>query len=166
MSDGLKVPVVVQDHPASSAVKLPVEFLAEVLELLPRGSAVKLEDPPTPPKIAHLRDLSSTTPVFGGLGGIALRGELAAGASGVMTGFGFPERLVQIATADWQGEVERAQHVFAAALPLIVFESQPGFGAGLRKEILYRRGAIAHATVRQPAPSLDAATLAELESLL
>jgi 4-hydroxy-tetrahydrodipicolinate synthase len=166
VGDGLGAPVVVQDHPASSGVKLPVEFVAELVSLLPPGSAVKLEDPPTAPKIARLRQLAGTVPIFGGLGGVSLLQELAAGSAGTMTGFGMPQALVEIVREYGNGNVETALRVFEEALPLMVFESQPGIQVGLRKEILRRRGAIQHATVRQPAPPLSETTLAALEGML
>jgi 4-hydroxy-tetrahydrodipicolinate synthase len=166
VGDDLGAPVVVQDHPASSAVKMPAEFIAALVEFLPPGSAIKLEDPPTPPKIARLRALAGSVPIFGGLGGVSLFQELAAGADGVMTGFGFPETLARIVREHQAGNADEARRIFDTALPLMVFESQPGIAAALRKEILSRRGAIRHATVRQPAPPLDQTTLAELDELL
>lgn len=162
----LGAPVVVQDHPASSAVKMPAEFIAGLVATLPPGSAVKLEDPPTPPKIARLRALAGTVPIFGGLGGVSLLQDLYAGTDGVMTGFGFPETLVHIVRAHQTGDAEAARQIFDDALPLMVFESQPGIATGLRKEILRRRGAIRHATVRHPAPPLDQTTLTELDEVL
>jgi dihydrodipicolinate synthase/N-acetylneuraminate lyase len=42
----------------------------------------------------------------------------------------------------------------------------PGTSVGIRKEILRRRGWIASARVRPPAPVLDAETLDELTDLL
>lgn len=161
----VSIPVVVQDHPASSGVKLPVEFLAALAAELPPGSVVKLEDPPTAPKIARLR-ASAPVEVFGGLGGVALLQELDAGAAGAMTGFALPQVLVEIVDAHRNGDRERARRAFEAALPLLVFEAQPGVGVGLRKEILRRRGAIAHATVREPTAALDPSTLAALDELL
>ncbi len=166
IGDALGAPVVVQDHPASSAVKLPAEFIAALIEVLPPGSAVKLEDPPTPPKIARLRALAGAIPIFGGLGGVALLQEFQAGADGVMTGFGFPETLAHVVRAHRAGNAAEARQIFDTALPLMLFESQPGIAAGLRKEILRRRGAIRHATVRQPAPPLDQTMLTELDVLL
>ena len=166
VADGLPVPVVLQDHPASSGVKLPVEFLAGLAELLPPGSVVKLEDPPTPPKIAALRSAAPALAILGGLGGVALLHELDAGAAGTMTGFAVPETLVAIVRAHRAGDCETARRAFERALPLIVFEAQPGAGVALRKEILRRRGAIAHAVVRQPAPLPDPVTLAALDALL
>jgi 4-hydroxy-tetrahydrodipicolinate synthase len=166
IAEGLPLPVVIQDHPASSGVKLTADFIASLLDVVPAGSAVKLEDPPTPPKIARLKELAPRVPIFGGLGGVALASELDAGASGTMTGFAFPETLLAIVRAHRAGEVDTARRLFVEALPMMLFESQPGIAAGLRKEILRRRGAIRHATVRQPAPTLDATTLAELERVM
>ncbi len=165
VGDGLSVPIVIQDHPASSDVRMPVEFIASLLSLLPPGSAVKLEEPPTPPKISRLRKLASDVPIFGGLGGLTLFQELEAGADGTMTGFGLPETLVAIVCEHRAGNAATARRLFDEALPLMLFESQPGIATGLRKEILRRRGAIRHATVRQPAPSLDATTVAVVDLL-
>jgi len=159
--DAVSVALVVQDYPVASGVRMPVEFLASLGEVV-----VKLEDPPTPPKIAALRAAAPAATILGGLGGVSLLQELAAGSDGTMTGFAFPEALVEIVEAHRAGEAARARAAWEGALPLMVFEAQPGAGVALRKEILRRRGAIAHATVRSPAPALAAQTLAELDALL
>lgn len=162
----VSIPVVVQDHPASSGVKMSVDFIADLADLLPPRSIVKLEDPPTAPKIAALRRASDRFQIFGGLGGVALLAELDAGADGAMTGFALPEVLVRIVAAHRAGDRATARRAFEAALPLLVFEAQPGAGVGLRKEILRRRGAIAHAVVRQPAAAPDPVLVAMLDELL
>lgn len=166
IADGLPIPFVVQDHPTSSGVKLPVEFIAGLALDLPPGAVVKLEDPPTAPKIAALLAMTDAYTVLGGLGGVALMQELEAGSIGTMTGFALPDILVGIVSAYRAGDVEAAYRLFDDALPLIVFEAQPGAGVGLRKELLRQRGAIAHATVRQPAPSPSPTALAALATLL
>jgi 4-hydroxy-tetrahydrodipicolinate synthase len=162
----LPIPFIVQDHPTSSGVRMPVEFIAGLFEHMPPSSIVKLEDPPTAPKMKRLLELAPGFQLFGGLGGVSLLHELDAGSSGAMTGFALPEILVGIVTAHQSGERERARDLFNAALPLMVFEAQPGAGVALRKELLKRRGAMAHATVRQPAPKPDPFALELLDDLL
>jgi len=159
--EGAALPLVVQDYPANSGVRLGVDLLASLGHVV-----VKLEDPPSPPKIAALRAAAPALSILGGLGGIALLEELEAGADGTMTGFAFPEMLVEIVHAHRAGDATRARRAFEHALPLIAFEAQPGVGVALRKEVLRRRGAIADATVRSPARALDATTLAGLDRLL
>jgi 4-hydroxy-tetrahydrodipicolinate synthase len=159
--DAVGCTLVVQDYPVASGVRMPVDFLASLGEVV-----VKLEDPPTPPKIAALREAAPTIGILGGLGGVAVLQELEAGSDGTMTGFAFPESLVEIVTAHRAGDAGRARAAWERALPLLVFEAQPGAGVALRKEILRRRGAIEHATVRSPAAAPPAQTLAELDALL
>ena len=166
IADGLSIPIVIQDLPSVSGVKIPVEWLAALAEDLPPGSVVKLEDPPTPAKTAKLRAAAPSLAVLGGLGGVALLQELDAGSAGTMTGFAFPELLVEIVDAHRSGDTARARRVYEQALPLLVFEAQEGIGLGVRKEILRRRGAIECAKVRSPAPSLDPLTLSALDALL
>jgi 4-hydroxy-tetrahydrodipicolinate synthase len=166
VADEVSIPLVVQDYPAAGGVHLPVEFLADLADVLPPGSAIKLEDPPAPAKIDRLHKAAPALGVFGGLGGTSLLQELEAGSDGTMTGFALPTILVEIVEAHTAGEAEHARRSFEAALPLLVFEAQPVVGLGVRKEILRRRGAISDATVRQVAPSLDVRTFEALDSLL
>ena len=166
IADGLAIPVIVQDHPASNGVRMPVEFIASLAEFLPPGSVVKLEEPPTAPKMARLRELAPGYELFGGLGGVSLLYELDAGAAGTMTGFALPVVLAGIVSAHQAGDHDLAQQRFESALPLLDFEAQPGVGVSLRKELLRQQGAIAHATVRQPAPAADPFLLRTLNQLL
>lgn len=166
IGDGLGIPVIVQDLPEVSGVRLPVDFLLQLFEDLPAGSLVKLEDPPSPVKTAQLRTATPGVAIFGGLGGVALLGELDAGSNGTMTGFALPRFLVDIVEANRAGDPAAARRAYEAALPLLVFEAQAVVGLGVRKEILRRMGAIAHATLRSPAPVLDELTLGMLDTLL
>jgi 4-hydroxy-tetrahydrodipicolinate synthase len=162
----LPIPFVIQDHPTSSGVKMSVDFMASLFEHMPPNSVVKLEDPPTAPKMRKLLELAPHYQVLGGLGGVSLLHELDAGSHGTMTGFALPELLVSIVKAHRAGNRDKAQAIFNDALPLMVFEAQPGAGVALRKEILKRQCALAHATVRQPAPKPDAFMLELLDDLL
>ncbi|MFN8592807.1 MAG: dihydrodipicolinate synthase family protein [Thermomicrobiales bacterium] len=166
IGDGLAAPVVVQDHPPSSGVKMPIAFIAELAEVLPPGSSAKLEDPPTSLRMAELRSLTDALSIYGGSGGVYLLPELDAGADGAMTGFALLPALVQIVRDFRGGNREAARATYERLLPLMLLESQPGLATGIRKEILRRNGALAHPTVRQPAPPLTPTTLAELDKLL
>jgi 4-hydroxy-tetrahydrodipicolinate synthase len=92
--------------------------------------------------------------------------ELMAGASGAMTGFAFPEILVEIVRLFRSGKVDEAAEVFYRAVPLMRFEFQEGIGMAIRKEVLHRRGALASPATRPPAAQLDATTRAALDRVL
>jgi len=163
---GLELEVVLQDHPASSGVPLPVELVARIVAAAPQVRSIKLEDPPTPPKVARIRDEVPELKVFGGLGGVFFLEELARGAHGTMTGFAFPELLLEVWRAHASGDTDAAAETFFRVLPLIRFEFQEAIGLGIRKELYVLRGLIADAHVREPAPPLDEGTFRELRALL
>ena len=165
------LPIVLRDEPVTTQVNMPAPFIAQLCAEIPLVEAVKLEEPPTLPKITRLRALFGTrVAIFGGLGGVYFFEELSRGADGAMTGFPFPEALRTIREHFVAGRRDEARALFYRWLPLIRYESQPGAtpgtAVGIRKEILRRRGWIATALVRPPAPVLDAATHAELSELL
>jgi 4-hydroxy-tetrahydrodipicolinate synthase len=164
-------PIVVQDEPVTTQVTMPPAFIARLAAEVPGVEAVKLEEAPTLPKITRLGELfPRPVPIFGGLGGVYFFEELARGASGAMTGFPYPEALREIRERFVAGQRADARALFYRWLPLIRYESQPGSVPGtsiaIRKEILRRRGWIASAAVRPPAPVLDAGTHAELTEIL
>ncbi len=160
------VPIVVQDYPAGSGVPMSVDFIAALANEAPGCAHLKLEDEPSPPKVARVRAAAPSVRILGGLGGIMLLEELAAGADGTMTGFGFPEILVDVVRRFRSGDRDGARDAFYRALPLIRFENQPGINLSLRKHLYRRRGAIASERVRAPAPALDRGTLESLDSIL
>ncbi len=145
--------IVVQDYPVVSGVRISAGALLDVLERCGFVVAVKAEAPPTALAISRLTG-RTTVPVFGGLGGVGLLDELAAGAAGAMTGFSHPEGLQQALSGFDQGGYALARDAFAGWLPLANFEAQPGVGLALRKEILHRRGIFSSGEVRPPAASL------------
>jgi 4-hydroxy-tetrahydrodipicolinate synthase len=83
-----------------------------------------------------------------------------------MTGFGYPEILVDIVRRYRSGDHDGATLAFHRACPLIRFENQAGLNLPIRKLIYQRRGAIAHARVRAPGALLDAATVSDLDDVL
>ena len=165
------LPIVLQDEPVTTQVTMPAPFIASLIDELPAIEAVKLEEAPTLPKITRLRALGTRrVAIFGGLGGCYFFEELSRGADGAMTGFPYPEALRAIRDAFIAGRRDAARALFYRWLPLIRYESQPGSTPGtsiaIRKEILRRRGWIASACARPPAPVLDGGTLDELTELL
>jgi 4-hydroxy-tetrahydrodipicolinate synthase len=162
---GCPVPVIVQDEPAATGVSLPVSALIAALDAS-GSSVVKLEDPPTPPKISRLLAQRSELTVFGGLGGVSAYSEMRRGAAGTMTGFAYPEILRALRLAFEAGDPASAAAINDRFLPYLVFEGQQRVGLGIRKEVLRRRGVLASARTRALNPYPDAATLSELDDVL
>ena len=162
----IDLPVVVQDHPASSGVHMSVDVLVAIAAGAPSCRVVKLEDEPSPPKIGRLLAVDPDLRLLGGLGAIMLLEELRRGAVGTMTGFGFPELLVEIVDRFRAGDEAGARETFHRIMPLIRFENQPGLNLAIRKHIYRRRGAIASERLRAPGPVLDAGTIADLDAIL
>lgn len=143
--------IVLQDYPVVSGIKISVKHILETVKQCPFIVAIKSESPPTSQAIAELA-LETDIPIFGGLGGVGLLDELAAGAAGAMTGFSFPEGLLETLNA-WNEEGrEKAREVFSKWLPLANFEAQPGIALAIRKELFKARGIFSESIVRPPAP--------------
>ncbi len=145
--------IVVQDYPVVSGIRISPSDLLAAVDACPFVVAVKSESPPTAAVVAELA-AGTAAPVFGGLGGVALLDELAAGSAGAMTGFSYPEGLLAALRGWREGGFSAARKAFAPWLPIAVFEAQPGVGLALRKEALRRRGVFASGSVRAPAPPL------------
>jgi 4-hydroxy-tetrahydrodipicolinate synthase len=145
------LPLVVQDEPRATGVVIPADLLLRCLQAS-GARTVKLEDAPTPPKIARLLRADGDLQVFGGLGGVSALAELEEGACGTMTGFAFPERLRAVREAVERGDRAGAGATFDRFLPLIRFEAQPELGLAIRKELLRRRGGLRTATTRTTGP--------------
>lgn len=166
VAEAIDIPIVVQDHPASSGVEMSIQFIAGIASEAPQCRFLKLEDEPSPPKVSKVLAANPDVQVFGGLGGMMFLEELRHGAIGTMTGFAFPEILVDIYQRYQVGDVDGATNIFYRYCPLIRFENQKLINLALRKQIYYRRGAIASPLVRRPFTPLDKDTLADLDDLL
>ncbi len=168
LAEAVDIDIVVQDYPPISGYAMEPWLLARIAKEIPRARTIKLEDPPTPFKtsriLEHTRGIEVL--IFGGLGGVFLLEELLAGATGAMTGFAFPELLVQIVKLFRAGRVDEAAEVFYRAVPLMRFEFQEGIGMAIRKEVLHRRGALASPATRAPAAQLDQTTREALDRVM
>ena len=168
VASAVDIPIVVQDYPPVSGFAMEPPLLVRIARDVPSARTIKLEDPPTPFKITRILALAGQLEIdiFGGLGGVFLLEELMNGAAGAMTGFAYPEALVEIVRLYRSGRVDEAADVFYDFVPLMRFEFQEGIGMAIRKEVLRRRGVIRHPGVRPPGAVLDPATNAALDRLL
>jgi 4-hydroxy-tetrahydrodipicolinate synthase len=161
--DGL---MILHDYPAATGIRLSPELVARIHGEVAAVEVIKLEEPPTGPKISAIRGLGSEISIVGGLGGMYFLEELERGADGMMTGLSFPDLLIGIYREYTAGNLAEARRLFYGACPLLRYEFQPGIGLALRKEIYRRRGAISSAFVRHPGAQVDARMQAELDSVL
>jgi len=168
LAEAVDLPIVVQDYPPISGFAMEAALLARITREVPAARAVKLEDPPTPFKTARILAAAGETKVniLGGLGGVFLLEELLAGAAGVMTGFAYPEVLVQVVARYREGRVDEAADLFYRFVPLMRFEFQEGIGMAVRKEVWRRRGALADGSTRAPGAVMDEGTRAALDRVL
>jgi 4-hydroxy-tetrahydrodipicolinate synthase len=167
VADAIDIPVVVQDFPpAVGGLLMSTQVIARIGAASPKLRWLKLEDDPSPMKVSQVRAANPDIIIFGGLGGMMFLEELRHGAHGTMTGFAYPEILVDIFTRFTAGDIDGATAVFYKYLPLIRFENQPRINLAIRKHIYHRRGAIASPRARAPYAPVDAETLADLDDIL
>jgi 4-hydroxy-tetrahydrodipicolinate synthase len=168
---GADVPICLQDYPQESGVFLSVPAIGRLIEGHARIVVFKHEDCPGLPKLSRLRAEEARTgrrrvSILVGNGGLYYPLELRRGADGAMTGFAFPEMLVEVYERFVAGDADGAEDVYDRYLPILRYEQQPGFGLAARKEILRRRGAMRSAATRAPGPTLTATEHAEIDTLM
>lgn len=166
IAEKVDLAIVVQDFPPVNGVIMSPDVIARIAAEIPSARYLKLEDPPLMQKIGAIRERASQLEIFGGLGGMFLLEELGRGATGTMTGFAFTEILVAVYDHFAAGRMAEAEAVFDRYLPLIRFENQPLINLSIRKELLYRRGAIANPVLREPFNGIDTGTHAEIKWIL
>ncbi|HAO41952.1 MAG TPA: dihydrodipicolinate synthase family protein, partial [Afipia sp.] len=113
-------------------------------------------------KDGSLRPLS----ILVGNGGLFLDFEMERGVDGAMTGYAFPDLLVDVVNLSKAGKRDAAHDLFDAHLPLIRYEQQPGVGLAVRKYVLKKRGKIASDAQRKPGSSMSALARSEVDYLL
>ncbi len=168
---GGDIPVCYQDYPFATRSEISASSFHSLVTDFEQLVMLKHEDWPGLNKITHIRELISThatrrISIMVGNGGLYLPQELQRGADGAMTGFAYPEMLVEVVRLHQIDETDRAEDLFDTYLPLVRYEQQPNFGLALRKEILYRRGVITSAKVRSPGPRLSSEDHKELTRLI
>ncbi|MDO9068463.1 MAG: dihydrodipicolinate synthase family protein [Deltaproteobacteria bacterium] len=169
---GTAVPFVLQDHPVSTGVQMTTSVILRIIKSVPTCVMLKHEDCPGLAKLSAIResnkggDTRRVSILTGNGGGLFLPEELTRGADGAMTGFAYPEMMVQVCNAHKSGDLGRAHDIFDAYLPLARYEQQPGIGLAVRKYILAKRSMITSAAIRKPGPKLTAEDINDIELLI
>lgn len=168
---GPSIPVCVQDYPKLSGVYFSADTFLRMVDAFPQIVMFKHEDMPGLAKLSAVRKACDGATrryisILCGNGGIHLPQEYLRGADGAMTGFAFPDMMVEMHKLFAAGNPEAGEDLYDLYLPLMRHELQQGVGLPLRKEILKKRGAIRSSAIRAPGPKLDTTDLAELDRLL
>jgi 4-hydroxy-tetrahydrodipicolinate synthase len=168
---GDDIPWVLQDYPLTLSVVMTPAVIRKIVMDNPSCAMLKHEDWPGLEKITALRGFQkdgSLRPlsILTGNGGTFLDFEMERGADGAMTGYAFPELLIDVVRLSKQGKRDAAHDLFDAHLPLIRYEQQPGVGLAVRKYVLHKRGVLASPAQRKPGSSLSAQARAEVDYLL
>jgi 4-hydroxy-tetrahydrodipicolinate synthase len=169
---GTGIPVCYQDYPQSTNVYISSNCFNRLVRDFDQLVMFKHEDCPGLGKLSSIRnapnkdDTLRRISILVGNGGIYLPEELARGADGAMTGFAFPEMLVEVINFHKAGKITEAEDLFDLYTPVVRYEQQIGYGLAARKEILRRRGAIANSATRTPGPKLSAFDHEEISHIL
>ena len=168
---GDDIPWVLQDYPLTLSVVMTPKVIRQIVQNHASCVMLKHEDWPGLEKISAVRGFQkdgSMRPIsiLCGNGGLFLDFEMERGADGAMTGYAFPDMLVDVVNLQKTGKRDEAHDLFDAHLPLVRYEQQQGVGLATRKYVLQKRGAIASDAQRKPGNALTPAAKAEVDYLL
>jgi 4-hydroxy-tetrahydrodipicolinate synthase len=168
---GGDIPFVIQDYPLTLSVIMTPAVIRKIVMDNPSCVMLKHEDWPGLEKISALRKFQadgSLRPIsiLTGNGGMFLDFEMERGADGAMTGYAFPELLIDVVTLQKAGKRDAAHDIFDTHLPLLRYEQQQGVGLAVRKYTMMKRGILSSDAQRKPGPGLTAAARAEVDYLL
>ncbi len=168
---GADVPFVLQDHPLVTTVRMSNNVVRRIINENPSCVMLKHEDWPGLEKITTLRGWEKDgslrhVSILCGNGGLFLDFEMERGADGAMTGYAFPDMLVDVVKKHQDGDNEGMHALFDAHLPYLRYEHQSGIGLAVRKYVLVKRGAIAHPNLRVPGPKMNPTVTAEVDGML
>jgi 2-keto-3-deoxy-L-arabinonate dehydratase len=162
VSDAVDIPIMIQDAPVSGT-SLSAPFLARMAKEIANVAYFKIEVPGAASKLRELIEQggSAIEGPWDGEEAITLRPDLDAGATGAMTGGGYPDGIRQIVDAYREGRREDAVEAYNRWLPLINYENrQTGLIAA--KSLMKEGGVIASEAVRHPLQPLHPQTRAGL----
>jgi dihydrodipicolinate synthase/N-acetylneuraminate lyase len=152
----------IQDAPVSGTV-LSAPFLARMAKEIEHVAYFKIETPGAASKLRELIRLGGDAieGPWDGEEAITLLSDLDAGATGSMTGGGYPDGIRRIVDAYAAGRREDAIGEYTRWLPLINCENRQG-GLLSAKALMQEGGVIACEAPRHPFPAMHPATRAGL----
>lgn len=158
----IDTPIMVQDAPVSGT-PLPVPLLVRLAQEVGRVRYFKIETAGAAAKLRAMIELGGDVieGPWDGEEGITLLPDLLAGATGTMTGGGFPDGIRQVVDAHREGRAEEAAAAYQRWLPLINYENRQ-CGLQAAKILMREGGVIASEAVRHPLPQVHPATRAGL----
>src|SRR5712672_2133406 len=162
VSDAISIPIMIQDAPVAGT-PLSAAFLARMARELKNIAYFKIEVPQTAAKLRELIAAGGEAieGPWDGEEAITLMADLDAGATGAMTGGGYPDGIRQIVDPYFAGNRDVAMDAYARWLPLINYENRQ-CGPAACKVLMKEGGVIAHDTMRAPQPAMHPATRAGL----
>lgn len=154
LSAAIDIPIMIQDAPVSGT-PLSATFLARMAKEIRNVAYFKIETPGAASKLRELIRLGGDTieGPWDGEEAITLLPDLEAGATGAMTGGGYPDGIRKIMDAWAAGKCEEAAAEYARWLPLINYENRQG-GILTAKALMKEGGVIACEAPRHPFPAM------------
>ena len=162
LSDAINIPIMIQDAPVSGT-PLSVPLLARMAQEIKQVSYFKIETAGAASKLRELIRVGGDAieGPWDGEEAITLMPDLDAGATGAMTGGGFPDGIRKIVDAYVAGRRDEAAAHYQQWLPLINYENRQG-GILTAKALMKEGGVIACEAGRHPFPAMHPATRAGL----
>jgi dihydrodipicolinate synthase/N-acetylneuraminate lyase len=150
LSDAISIPIMIQDAPVSGTV-LSAPLLARMAREIEQVSYFKIETAFAAGKLRELIRLGGDAieGPWDGEEGITLLADLDAGATGAMTGGGYPDGMRRIVDAYAAGDRAEAAAHYQRWLPLINYENRQ-CGLLAAKALMKEGGVIACDAPRHP----------------
>jgi 4-hydroxy-tetrahydrodipicolinate synthase len=150
VSGAIGIPIMIQDAPVAGT-PLSAPFLARMAREIENVAYFKIETAQAASKLRELIELGgdSVTGPWDGEEAITLMPDLEAGATGSMTGGGYPDGIRKIVDAYMSGDKEQAALLYQQWLPLINYENRQ-CGLAACKILMKEGGVIRSDAVRHP----------------
>ena len=150
VAEAVSIPVMIQDAPVAGTPLSPA-FLVRMAREIPNLRYFKIEVPQAAAKLREIIRLGGEVieGPWDGEEGITLFPDLEAGATGAMTGAGYPDGIRTITDPYFAGRREEAQDAYARWLPLINYENRQ-CGLQAAKILMEEGGVIGSGAVRHP----------------